>query len=423
VFQSPLLSQPDPNFNNNFREKDSAQAIEYRKKKTKEIILELHQGKSIEDVKNKFDKLIKDITPEELSAIEQELIDEGLPIEEVRRLCDVHLEIFRKSLEKKVGPKLIPGHPIHTFKLENREIEHLVLDTKAVLEVFKNKPDQGNLLKLREKLNLLWDVEKHYSRKENLLFPFLEKYQITGPSKIMWSHDDEIRDLLKETKKLTAAYNDAIKAQLEEKLDLLLQKVLDMIAKEEKVLFPTSLKVLSEDEWYHILQDSAEIGYCLIEPKNEWRPVNLNVSDSVDGIDVEKSKGYLIFETGVLTPNEISLIFNHLPVDITFVDKEGIVKYFSASEERIFVRARSIIGRKVENCHPPASVETVEKLVEDLAMGKKNYEDFWLHLGDKYVFIRYIAVRDEKGEFVGVVEVTQDIKHFQSITGEKRISD
>jgi len=396
---------------------------EYRKEKIKEIILELHQGKTVEEVKNKFDQLVKDIAPDELAAIEQELINEGLPIEEVRRLCDVHLEIFKKALKSPAEIELSPGHPIHTFKLENRAIEVLVEETKAVVEAFKNEPDQGNLLKLREKLNLLWDVEKHYSRKENVLFPFLEKYEITGPSKIMWSHDDEIRDLLKEAKRMTAAYNPDIKTVLEEKLRLLLQKILDMISKEEKVLFETSLKVLSEDEWYQIMQDSAEIGYCLIEPQNEWQPVNLDVSGSVSGTDIENSKGYLKFDTGVLTPKEINLIFNHLPVDITFVDKEGIVKYFSANKERIFVRARSIIGRKVENCHPPESVEIVENLVKDLVSGKKDWEDFWLHLGDKYAFIRYIAVRDENGDFIGVVEVTQDIKPLQSITGEKRIAD
>lgn len=396
---------------------------EYRKTKIKEIILELHQGKTVAEVKGKFDELIKDIAPAELAAVEQELINEGLPVAEVSRLCDVHLEVFKKALDVTPQTELVPGHPIHTFKLENRAIEELVAETEAVLAVFQQEPSQSNVLKVREKLNLLWDVEKHYSRKENILFPFLERYEITGPSKIMWSHDDEIRDLLKEAKKIAVNYRPELKGQLVEKLELLLQKMLEMIAKEEKVLFETALKVLTEDEWYQIMQDSPEIGYCLIEPQEEWQPVNLNVAGSVTATEVEKSKGYLKFATGVLTPKEISLIFDHLPADITYVDKEGIVKYFSANKERIFVRSRSIIGRKVENCHPPASVDIVEKLIQDLASGKKDWEDFWLHLGDLYVFIRYIAVRDENGEFMGVVEFTQDIKALQSITGEKRIAD
>ena len=394
---------------------------EYRKKKIKEIILELHQGKSVAEVKGKFEELVKDIAPEELSAVEQELINEGLPVEEVRRLCDVHLEVFKKGL-KTLEPELKPGHPIHTFQLENRAIEKLVAETRNLRDTFKSNPAE-HLNKLRENINLLFDVEKHYLRKENLLFPFLEKYEITGPSKIMWSHDDEIKALLKEVKKMAAAYRPDMKTQLEEKLEILCTKIMDMITKEEKVLFPTALKVLTEDEWYRIMEDSAEIGYCLIEPKNEWRPVNLNVSGSVDGTPVDHSKGYLKFDTGVLTPKEVSLIFNHLPVDITFVDKEGIVKYFSANKDRIFVRARSIIGRKVENCHPPESVHVVEKIVEELASGKKDWEDFWLHLGDKYVFIRFIAIRDEQGKFAGVVEFAHDIKPYRAISGEKRIAD
>lgn len=396
---------------------------EYRKEKTKEIILGLHQGKTVPEVKADFDELVRDIAPAELAAIEQELINEGLPIEDVRRLCDVHLEVFKNALEKAPDPDLMPGHPIHTFKLENRAIEKLVQETKETLETLKNELSQDNLLKLREKLNLLGDIDKHYSRKENLLFPFLERYEITGPSKIMWSHDDEIRNLLKEMKKRLSDYKPDNIKQIEDTLELLLKKVVEMISKEEKVLFLTSLKVLTEDEWYSIMQDSAEVGYCLIEPINEWKPDNLNVSDRVRGTDVQTSKGYLKFETGVLTPQEISMIFNHLPVDITYVDKEGIVKYFSANKDRIFVRARSIIGRKVENCHPPASVDIVERLVEDLAGGKKEQEDFWLHVGNKYVLIRYIALRNENNEFLGIVEVSQDIKPLQAITGEKRIAD
>ena len=396
---------------------------EYRKEKIKEIILDLHNGQIVEDVKPKFDALVKDIAPEELAAIEQELIGEGLPVEEVRRLCDVHLAVFQESLGKAPQPEVTPGHPIHTFMQENRAIEALVAETKESLASFKKDSGQENLLKLREKLNLLWDIEKHYSRKENLLFPFLEKYEITGPSKIMWTHDDAIRALLKEAKQAAANFSPKKKDELTEKLELVLQKILDMIIKEERVLFQTAVKVLTEDEWCRIMHDSDEIGYCLIEPKKEWRPVNLNVTASVQGVGAEESKGYLKYDTGVLTPKQIGLILNHLPVDITFVDKEGIVKYFSAGKERIFVRARSIIGRKVGNCHPPASVEIVEKIVQDLASGRKDSEDFWLHLGDKYAYIRYIAVRDEKNEFVGVVEFSQDIKPIQAITGEKRIAD
>jgi hypothetical protein len=129
------------------------------------------------------------------------------------------------------------------------------------------------------------------------------------------------------------------------------------------------------------------------------------------------------FDAGFMLPEEINAMLNVLPVDITFVDKNGKVKYFSQGKERIFARPKTIIGREVKNCHPPASVHIVEKIVEDLRSGKKDHEDFWINLGDKYVLIKYFAVRDEKGEFLGVVEVSQDIKPIQEIKGEKRLAD
>ncbi len=121
--------------------------------------------------------------------------------------------------------------------------------------------------------------------------------------------------------------------------------------------------------------------------------------------------------------NKISALLNTLPLDITFVDKDGVVKYFSNGSERIFARTKAVIGRKVQNCHPPASVHVVEEVVENLRSGKKDHEDFWIKMGLRYAYIRYFAVRDENGEFLGVLEVTQDIKPIQEITGEKRLVD
>ena len=255
---------------------------EHRKEKIKEIIKSLHQGKTVAEVQGEFTEIIKDISSVELSQVEQELMDEGLPVDEVRRLCDVHLEVFRKSLEAERDPELIPGHPIHTFKQENRAIENLVSEIKEFLPTLWQDPNQSNILILREKINLLMDIEKHYLRKENILFPFLEKYEITGPSKIMWSHDDEILALLKEIKKLITDFSPTNKELLAEKLEAALEKITAMIAKEENVLFKTALKILTEDEWEKIMHDSDEIGYCLIEPQNEWKPVNLNVTASVE---------------------------------------------------------------------------------------------------------------------------------------------
>lgn len=287
------------------------------------------------------------------------------------------------------------------------------------LEEFLSRDTEENRLKLLEDLNQLLDIDKHYSRKENLIFPYLEKYGITAPPKVMWGVDDEIREELKQVKNLLIDYK-GNKEKVKEELNKALTKVTEMIFKEENILFPMVLETLSEDEFLAIAEESDEIGYCLIQPEKQWRPVNVNV-ESKEPEEKLSPHGYIKFETGILTPKEISLIFNHLPVDITFVNKEGIVKYFSQGKERIFARTKSVIGRKVENCHPPASVHIVNKLVEDFKAGVKDHEDFWIKLGENFVYIRYFAVRDEKGEYQGTLEVTQDIKSIQKITGEKRL--
>lgn len=400
---------------------------EYRHKVLKEIILELHQGKSVQEVKSKFNEVAKGLDPAELSLVEQSLINEGLPVEEVQRLCDVHAEVFRDALEKNPELSTEPGHPVEIFIAENQALKNLI--DKGIKPLLNNLQqatetiEQSVALQLTEKLNLLWDIDKHYRRKEDLIFPFLEKYEITGPPKVMWGVDDKIRGLLKETKGMAAHYQPAQKQQLIAKMEETLAQIEEMIFKEEKIFLPMAIKTLSEDEWYQALMDSDEIGYCLVEPKQSWKPSREIINKEVNHIAKGQSSGNVKFETGFLSPEEIDLIYRHLPVDITFVDKNGIVKFFSATKDRIFPRTRTIIGRKVENCHPPASAHVVEKIVEDFKSGKKDHEDFWIKMEDKYVYIRYHAVRDKTGNFAGVLEVTQDIKPIQAITGEKRIMD
>ncbi|AIF51086.1 DUF438 domain-containing protein [Pelosinus sp. UFO1] len=400
---------------------------EYRQKVLKEIILELHQGRSVLEVKGKFDKIAVGMDPAELSLIEQGLINEGLPVEEVQRLCDVHAAVFREALEKNPELTVVPGHPAAIFIAENQALQELMdQEIKPIISKLKQASDQTEkalVLQLTEKLNLLWDVDKHYRRKEDLIFPFLEKYEITGPPKVMWGVDDKIRNLLKETKGLAVAYQPSIKEGLIAKTEETLVQIEEMIFKEEKIFLPMAMETLSEDEWYRALIDSDEIGYCLVEPQCGWKPYREDLKEESIHLLNENTGGQVKFETGVLSPQEIELIYRHLPVDITFVDKNGVVKFFSAPKDRIFPRTRTIIGRKVENCHPPASADIVEKIVEDFKNGKKDNEDFWIKMGDKFVYIRYFAVKNREGNFSGVLEVTQDIKPIQAITGEKRITD
>lgn len=398
---------------------------EYRQKILKELITELHNGKNVEDIKPRFEELIQGISPAEISEMEQGLIMEGMPVEEIQRLCDVHAAVFKGSIEEIHRPKKpeeIPGHPIHTFKLENREIEKLIKEKiNPHIDALKADSSNENLGKLAEDFNLLWEINKHYLRKENLLFPFMEKYGITAPPKVMWGVDDEIRGLIKEIKSLIANYS-GHKELLIDKVNEAVSKVNDMIFKEENILFPMVLETLAEDEWQKIAEESDDLGYCLTEPKGKWNPLRINVEEKeLEKGEQPSNNGYIRFETGILSPEEISAMLNTLPVDISFVDKDGAVKYFSQGKERIFPRTRAIIGRQVQNCHPPASVHIVEKIIEDLRSGRKDHEDFWINMRGQFVYIRYFAVRNEKNEFLGTLEVTQNIKPIQEITGEKRL--
>ena len=394
---------------------------EYRQKVLKELMSELHNGKSVDEVKPRFEELIKGISVKEISEMEQALIMDGMPVAEIQNLCDVHAAVFKGSIEEihqaAQKPEEIPGHPVQVFKLENCEIEKLLQQSiTPILEKFKNSQELGDKNSLLENLNRLAEIDRHYARKENLLFPYLEKYGITAPPKVMWGVDDEIRDGVKTVKSLL---NSGGLSELANKLKETVNKIREMIFKEENILLPMAVETLAEDEWLNISEESDEIGYTLIKPEQEWKPKRPAVGERTG--EQVSGNGDVHFETGVLSAEEISALLNTLPVDITFVDKQGIVKYFSQGQERIFARTKTVLGRRVENCHPPASLKIVEEIIAELKSGKEDQEDFWLKMGEKYVYIRYFAVKNPQGEFIGIMEVTQDIQPIQQIKGEKRL--
>jgi len=401
---------------------------EYRQKVLKELIMELHNGKSVDEVKPRFQELIRDVSTHEITQMEQSLIMEGMPPEEIQRLCDVHAAVFKGSIEEIHKPQKqeeIPGHPLHTFKLENKAVEKLINERiKPHAEKFEAEDSGENTAALLKDVKELREVEKHYLRKENLVFPFLEKYGITAPPKVMWGVDDEIRASIKEAEKLLENY-DGNKQAVLDKLNEAVNRVSEMIYKEENILFPMVLDTFSEDEWIRIEEGSDEFGYSLAKPAGKWKPVRVDVGDKAkdEGEKPSGSNEFVRFDAGIMTPEEINALLNTLPFDITFVDKSGTVKYFTQGKDRIFARPKAVIGRKVQNCHPPSSVHVVEKVIDDLRSGRKDHEDFWIRLGERYILIRYYAVRNSDGEFLGTMEVTQDIKPIQELTGEKRLVD
>jgi uncharacterized protein len=382
----------------------------------KQIFKDLHDGKNVAEVKAHFDAFIGKITIDEISQLQHDFGD--LSVEEMHRLHAKHTEIFKDSIEEIENsnkPEEQPGHPIHTFKLENQELDKLInTQLKVHLEQFEKDDNHENIFKLLEDINLLLDIDKHYSRKENLIFPYLETYGIFGPTTNMWRINDFIRDAIKDARqKLTSYTGD--KQTLIEVINFVIQEVITMIYREENILFPMAINNFTEDEWVKIARESDEIGYCLIAPTEVWKPDRHAIEDKAI------SEGYIKMETGILSLKQLELVLNHLPVDLTFIDQDDVVRYFSHGKERIFARTKAVIGRTVQNCHPPRSVHLVEELLADFKAGRKDTEDFWIKFRDKYVYIRYFAVRDESGKYMGTLEFTQNIDPIKAIEGEKRI--
>ncbi len=389
---------------------------EYRKNVIKELLKKLHAGQTADDVKQEFDAAFSGVSASEISEAEQALILEGVPVSEVQRLCDVHAAVFKGSIEENHAEKddtLPAGHPARTLKEENRALERLMAQRiRPAFQAFLS--GEKSAAELADEIEPLKTIDRHYLRKENLLFPYMEQYGITAPPKVMWGVDDEIRTLIKEASALARSSDMAVVEKLEDALI----RVDEMIFKEENILLPMLLETLTPQEWKNIADESDELGYCLIDPPPAWQPEA--APDAVTP-PTRPEQGDIALPTGFLSVPELTHLLNTLPIDITFVGKDDTVRYFSQAAERVFPRTKAIIGREVSNCHPPASVHIVEGIVADLKSGKKDHEDFWIKMRDKYILIRYFAVRDEKGEYLGVLEVTQNIAPIQQIEGEKRL--
>ena len=393
---------------------------EMRKQTIKDIIKQLHEGKTVEEVKQQFEEAFEEVAASEITAAEAALIAEGVPASEIQRLCDVHASVFKGTIEEihqhPSNAILIPGHPLNTLMRENLVISRIM--NQEIKPYLKNLDGEESYKNLLEGVNHLSQIELHYQKKENLFFPYMEKYGIVAPPQVMWGVDDEIRADIKEIKTLLEQ-DSKVDSVITQKIEDVMTRVEEMIFKEENIMAPMLLDHLTQEEWKKIADESHEIGF-LIKKVSEWNPV-IPTKDAVVKEEENVQEGLIKLPSGIFTTEQLTCMLNTLPFDITFVDKDDFVKYFSEGKERTFIRTRSIIGRNVSNCHPPASVHIVEKIVNDFKTGRKDQEDFWIKLGDKFVLIRYYAVRNDKGEYLGVLEVTQDIKEIQQIVGEKRL--
>jgi len=398
--------------------------VSKRKEALKEVIHRLHAGETVEDLQEKFGDAIRGATAGEIAEAERAMIGEGVPVSEIQRLCDLHVAIFRESLDEEPAPESLPGHPVFTFRMENEVTMRLLEAMEETLKAWQVGEEEA-LDSLRKQAENLKAIEKHYSRKENLLFPYLEKKGFEGPSSVMWGVDNEIRDEIKQFRNdVHGANPDPATATIS--FEDLANDIREMIYKEEKILFPESLTRLSEAEWAEIRQQEEDIGYFDVTPRNTWQPEEEATSkNQLESVEEEEMNvdGLISLDTGALTQEQINLMLTHLPVDVTFVDENNEVRYFSQGRERIFDRSPAIIGRAVTSCHPPQSVHRVELILDDFQSGKRDVAEFWIQMGENFVYIRYFALRNASGEYKGCIEVTQEISHIRSLEGEQRLLD
>lgn len=397
-----------------------APSEEERMNVLKSIIRDLHAGVAMEILQDRFARLCEHVSPTEIAQMEQSLIDEGLPEEEVKRLCDVHVEVFKQSLDTQETPSMPAGHPIHNFMAENKATENILEEVDGITGELGRHPSSEAVAAHKETLvdlvARLSEIEKHYLRKENQLFPLLEAKGMSGPSQVMWAVHDDIRAALKIGRGQASAGDPRISLTLEE----LSITIKHMIYKEENILYPMSLESLTHEDWLRVKDGEAEIGFAWIQPLFEWP----GDDDVVEVAPVEPTvAGLLDLDVGKLTPEQVNLIFRNLPLDVTFVDEDDRVVYYSHGREKVFPRSPAVIGRKVQLCHPGSSVQIVERILKEFKEGSRDVADFWITSKGRFLYVRYFALRDDEGNYRGTLEVNQNVAEIKELEGERRLLD
>lgn len=398
--------------------------MEERQEILKNLMLRLHAGEDKEVIQEEFNEVFDEISPYEIQLMERNLMSEGITFAEIMSLCNVHANLMgsKVNTQTSVADFEQPGHPVHVMKMENLAIRGALDRVERLLVNFLETKDSTIEKGLRRQISLLDQFENHYQRKEYAMFPLMEKKGITAPPKVMWGVHDQIRDLYRDFKN---ALNDGKESTLEE-FQIARDEMLEMIQKEENILIPMVEQVFHVDDWETIASQSPEYGYCIVKPEKEWA-VKKSFSPVKEETQIE-SEGDIPLSTGSLSLKELNLILNLLPMELSFVDAQNIVKYYNEGngEEKIFKRTPSAIGRDVILCHPPRVHETVQTIFEQLKSKQKEKEEMWFKTEDKMVHVTYHAVWDEEENYMGCLEYVQDIKplvdHFEKTDIKRTLS-
>ena len=426
----------------------------------RDILLELHNGASPESVQERFDATFTGVSAIEISLMEHELMnsDSGVTFEDVMELCDVHANLFKNAVKGvEVADTEHPGHPVRVFKEENLALRAALIRIRRLLDTYESMEDEEMLAEMRKglvrQMGLVGQFDIHYQRKEELFFPIMERYGHDSPPKVMWGVDDQIRELFQTALATAKSLPEVSICTVKEDFEAFATEFESMIFKEESILLMILLESFTQDDWLQIAEESDAYGYAIIRPSEKWVPerqrfVEEKIAEEPIQLDTAEGQVQQVIDTpegqftitftpkekesaldrhsqqafgnGYLSVEQANLILNHLPMEITFVNKDDIFQYYNdntPADEMIFKRTPSQVGRNVELCYPPKYLDKVKTIMKGLREGSKDKYEMWFKSESrgKFVHITYAAVHDEEGEFQGVLEYVQDIQPYREI--------
>ena len=381
-----------------------------------EYLKRLGTDEDFEKVRADFAKEFEEVDAADIMQAEQQLLQNGTPLEEVQRLCDVHAALFhgktkeeqianaekqsatalKEKRQRSVGAYAgIPGHPICTFVLENKELEKVIAQCRAAIGTGKIEDE------LFERLR---QVSVHYAKKGDLLYPHLNvKYKISGPSAVMWTVDDEIRDELALLAKQRT--NDSVWT---ERLQAVLVQMEEMIYKEQNILFPNCALNFTEEEWMQIYRDSKDYAECLGVENEVWDQAERYLNHMLED-QKRVTNDEIMMKGGHMTLEQLEAMLNTIPLELTFVDVDNVNRYFNEGP-KVFKRPGMAIDREVFSCHPPKIEQMVRKIIEDFQNGMRDQVPVWMNKNGRTMLVTYMAVRDRNRQYLGTLEVVQDME-------------
>lgn len=397
---------------------------EDRNTKLKNLILRLNQGEDLESVRADFVRDFESVSVHDIVKAEQGLIDDGLPMQEVQKLCDLHSALFHgkteaelwveeeKQAAAKNDTQVPEGHPVDVLHRENLALEKTLDQALAAL----SSDDFSALL---ADLKTLRKIGVLYSKKESILMPMLLHHGVTGPNDVMWGVDDEIKaEVARLSQTLTEDNFSSEKAAAE----AVLNRMKEMIYKEENIFFPLCLEHLTEEEWLDAYRDLPEMGFIFIEDAPKWAHGEEALASRQNEAPAAMVEGFLHFPGGKLNMVQLNSLFKVLPIDITFIDEEDINRFFT-NYGKVFSRPLSALDRSTYECHPERVKPMVKQLLDDFKSGARDYMEVWTPNDDHPVRVIYAAVRDEKGSYLGAAELVEDLTtakaHFESRAKKK----